>query len=101
MKIKPYANPVNINVVLYSFKNIIVTLHTNAYACYSQDKEVNMELNEIKCSVCPYKESKESALAAVKEEMCDKYCRFCRLVGITEEALVAICDECPLNNLIN
>lgn len=38
-------------------------------------------------------------LEEIKEQMCDEYCRFCRDVA-DESALMEICEECPMNRLV-
>lgn len=59
-----------------------------------------MELNEIKCSVCPKKVDK-AKLAAVMERMCDECCRFPSRENMTEEKLEQICKHCPMNELVD
>lgn len=59
-----------------------------------------MELNEIKCSVCPHKVDKRK-LAAVMERMCDEYCRFHYKSGFAQEKLDKICEHCPMNELVD
>lgn len=36
-------------------------------------------------------------IEAIKEEMCDCFCKFTSILG--QEELDAKCDECPLNEL--
>lgn len=35
----------------------------------------------------------------MREEMCDKYCRYVYDEGITQEDLELKCNDCPLNKL--